>query len=246
MSKIIAVTSGKGGTGKTTTVAAISSCLALIGHKTLCIDFDFRLKNLDMSLCLTETSMADIMDVANGNTALMDACSEHDLVQGLYYLAAPSYMGNVELNIDKLNLVFDEIRKQFDYCILDTPAGIGDGFRFAHTFADTSLIVVTGEAPAIRNAHRTAIASNVFGVRDKRLLINRVSKKDFKWLKQTIDDIINTVGAQLIGVVQEDKSVFRAVHTNIPLMLYKKKHAAYEFMDAALRITGENIPLRLH
>ena len=246
MGKIIAVTSGKGGTGKTTSVAAISSCLALLGHKTLCIDFDFRLKNLDLSLCIKTKTMADIMDIANGHVEIMDACAQHDQIEGLYYLTAPSYLGTLELDLEQLEVVFNDIKEQFDYCLLDTPAGIGDGFRLAHTFADMSLIVVTGEIPAIRNAQRTSFASEVFGVKDKRLLVNRVSKKDFKWLRQTIDDMINTIGVQLIGVIQEDTSVFRAVHSEVPLMLYKKKHAAYEYMDATLRILGDKIPLRLY
>ena len=246
MSKVIAVTSGKGGTGKTTSVAALSSCLALYKKKTICIDFDFRLKNLDLSLCIKGTNMADIMDVANGHVELMDACREHDRIKGLYYLSAPSYLGTLDLDLEKLSHVFEEIQQDFDYCLLDTPAGIGDGFRLAHTFADMSLIVVTGEIPAIRNAQRTAFASNVFGVKDKRLLVNRVSRKEFKWLQQTIDDMINTIGVQLIGVVQEDKSVFRALHTKCPLMLYKKKSAAYEYKDAALRIMGKKVPLKLY
>ena len=89
MSKVIAVTSGKGGTGKTTSVAAISSSLALLGHKTLCIDFDFRLKNLDLSLCMKEYTMADIMDVANGHVELLDACCEHDKIKTFDFIKLP-------------------------------------------------------------------------------------------------------------------------------------------------------------
>ena len=246
MSTVIAVTSGKGGTGKTTSVAAISSCLAILKYKTLCIDFDFRLKNLDLSLCMKEVSMADIMDVANGQIDLMEACREHSMIKGLYYIPAPSYLGTMELDLEALSSVFDEIRNQFDYCLLDTPAGIGDGFRLAHTFADTSIIVSTGEAPAIRNAQRTAQAINVYGIKNVRLLVNRTTLKDFKWLEKTIDDIIDLVAVQLLGVIQEDKSVFRAVHTEVPLMLYKKKQSSREFMDATKRLLGENIPLRFY
>jgi septum site-determining protein MinD len=190
--------------------------------------------------------MADIMDVAGGHVDLLEACKEHKRIKGLYYLTAPSYLGTIEVNLEALGSVFKEIRNQFDYCLLDTPAGIGDGFRMAHTYADMSIIVTTGELPAIRNAQKTAYASNVFGVKEKRLLINRVTKKDFKWLHQTIDDMINTIGIQLIGVIGEDKSIFKAVHTGDPLLLYKKKHAAYEFMDTALRLTGKDVPLRLY
>lgn len=246
MSKVIAVTSGKGGTGKTTSVAAISSSLALLGYKTLCVDFDFRLKNLDLSLCMNDLSMSDIMDVTEGHIELMDACREHKRIKGLYYLAAPSYLDSMGLALDAFSPVFDDIREQFDFCLIDSPAGIGYGFKLAHTYADTSLFVVTGEVPAIRNAQRTVSASSDFGVTHKRLLVNRTSKKDFKWLRQTIDDMINSIGVQLIGVIQEDKAVFRALHSGVPLMLYHKKRAAHEFMDTALRISGENVPLRFY
>ena len=246
MSKIIAITSGKGGTGKTTTAAAISSCLAMLGHKTLCIDFDFRLKNLDLSLCINDTTTADIMDVANGHLDLMEACIEHKKFKGLYYIAAPGYFGSEYPDMDVLSNAFTEIEKEFEFCIIDTPAGIGRGFRLAHTYADTSIIVVTGELPAIRNAQRTAHAINVYGIKNVRLLVNRTTIKDFKWLEKTIDDIIDLVAVQLLGVIQEDKSVFRALHTETPLMLYKKKQASREFMDATKRLLGENIPLRFY
>lgn len=245
MNKVIAITSGKGGTGKTTSTAAISSCLAMLGHKTLCIDFDFRLQNLDLALCIEETKISNIMDVANGHIDIMTACIGHDKIKGLFYLSASGSFDQVELNMDGLGKAFDDIRENFDYCIIDTPAGIGSGFVLAHTFADSSIIVTTGEITAIRDAQRTAYAIHDCGIKNIRLLVNRVKTRDFKWLRQTIDDMIDTIGVQLIGVVQEDRAVFRALHSGVPLMLYAPQSSVYEFLDVARRITGENIPLRL-
>lgn len=246
MNKVIAITSGKGGTGKTTAAAAISSSLAMLGHKTLCVDFDFRLKNLDLALGIKDTTISNIMDVSNGHVDIIDACIEHEKIDGLFYLSASGSFDQVILNADGLYKVFDDIREQFDYCILDTPAGIGSGFELAHKFADSSLIVATGEVTAIRDAQRTAYAITENGITNIRLLVNRTKRSDFKWLRQTIDDMINIIGVQLIGVVQENRAVFRALHSGIPLMLYARRSSIYcEFMDAAKRITGEEVPLRL-
>ena len=243
--KVIAVTSGKGGTGKTTTVAAVSSCLAVLGYRTLCIDFDTGLKNLDLALCMADFAVADFMDVVNGQLDLMDACHESPQIPNLFFLAAPSGYEYGEPDAGAVKPMFDEICGQFDYCFIDSPAGIGSGFRLANAYAETSIIVTNGEFPSIRDAQRAAQEIRGMGVKDLRLLVNRVKPKNFKRIRTTIDDVINSVGARLIGVVQEDESVFLSLHENTPLILYKKRTAAYNFLDIARRITGEDVPLRL-
>jgi len=244
MGKVIAVASGKGGTGKTTSVAAIASCLAVLGYKTLCIDFDAGLRNLDLSLCMTDFTVKDFMDVVNGQSALMEACSESPQIPKLFFLAAPASFGHDEQSAAMMKPVFEEIREEFDYCFLDSPSGVGTGFKLAHANADMSIIVTTGERPAMRDAQEAASVARDAGVRDLRLLVNRVQPRNFKWLNATIDDVIDAVGVQLIGVVPEDRSVFQALHSNVPLILFKKKLAAYDFLDVARRIAGEDIPLR--
>lgn len=243
--KVIAVTSGKGGTGKTTTVAAVSSCLAALGYRTLCVDFDTGLKNLDLALCMSDYTVADFMDVVNGHTGLMEACHESPDIPNLFFLAAPAGYEAGEPDIRYVKQMFDDIYGEFDYCLIDSPAGIGSGFRLAHLCAEMSIIVTNGELPAMRDAQRTAEEIRGMGVKDIRLLVNRVKPKNFKRICMTVDDVINIVGARLIGVVQEDESVFLSMHGNTPLILYKKRAAAYNFLDAARRITGEDIPLRL-
>jgi septum site-determining protein MinD len=244
MGKIIVVASGKGGTGKTTTAAAVASSLAALGHKTLCVDFDAALNNLDLSLCMDEYAVADFTDVLAGRLPLMDACHECPRIPNLYFLSAPAF-GNIEF-IDGTNVgrMYDEIRARFDYCLIDSPSGIGAGFELAQRYADMSLIVTTGEMPAIRDAQKTAEAARAMGVGEVRLLVNRVVPKNLRWMKITLDDIIDTVEAQLIGVVREDSMVYEALHAKTPLVLYKRRHAAYDFLDAARRARGENLPLR--
>jgi len=245
MGKVIAVASGKGGTGKTTTVAAVSSCLAALEHRTLCVDFDSEMKNLDLSLCMSDYTVADFVDVVSGRMELMDACHESPLIPGLFFLAAPTVYTPDEYDTADFKPMFDEIRSEFDYCLIDSPSGIGAGFRLTHSLADMSIIVTHGELPAMRDAQRAASTARELGVPDVRLLVNRLLPKNFKFMQVTIDDVIDTVSARLIGVIPEDKFVFMSLHDNTPLILYKKRLSAYGFLDVARRISGDDVPLRI-
>jgi len=245
MGKVIAVTSGKGGTGKTTVAAAISSCLAVLEYKTLCIDFDAQLRNLDLALGMTDFAVKDFMDVVNGDTDIMTACTESPKIPNLFFLSAPPAEIPKDINDKALRAMFDDIRANFDYCIVDTPAGIGAGFRLAHTDVDMSIIVTTGDLASLRDANRTA--SEVREMNEEvnlRLIVNRVFPKNLRVVRTNIDDIIDTIGVQLLGIIPEDKYIFRALHKNMPLILYKKRLSAYDFLDAARRITGEDVPLQ--
>jgi len=244
MGKIIAVASGKGGTGKTTAVAALSSCLAVLGHKTLCIDFDAGLRNLDLALCMTDFAIMDYMDVVSGRLNLKAACSESGEIPNLFFLSAPA--AGVPDDIDKpaLEKMFDDIRNDFDYCLIDAPAGLGTGFKLAHSNVDMTIIVTTGDIASMRDCNRTASAARQMGVKNLRLLVNRFIPKNLKYIRTTIDDIIDTIGVQLLGLIPEDRNVFLALHENIPLILFRKRVSAYDFLDAARRITGEDVPLQ--
>lgn len=245
MGKVIAVASGKGGTGKTTTVAAVSSCLAALEKKTLCVDFDSEMKNLDLSLCMADYTVANYLDVISKQLDIHEACHESPLISGLFFLAAPTMCSPDDIDSAGIKTMFDNIREEFDYCLIDSPSGIGPGFRLVHSVADMSIIVTTSELPAMRDAQLTAGAAREAGVSDVRLIVNRLLPKNLKFMRTTIDDVIDTVCAQLIGVIPEDIAVFRALHESIPLVLYKKRLSAYEFLDVARRITGEEVPLRL-
>ena len=257
--KVITVASGKGGTGKTTSVAALSSCLAVLGYKTLCIDFDVGMRNLDLSLAMQDFAVIDFVDVATGRIELMSAVSKAPMIPNLFFLTAPP--GNIDLitdesedvseadndsaiNITAIKRMFEEIRENFDYCLIDAPPGIGSGLQLAVCDADTAIIVTAGEDPTIRDAQQTAAAIRNFGVDRLRLLVNRVDPKKYKIIKTTIDDIIDIVGVQLIGVIREDKYIFRALHANTPLVLYKKRQSAYDYLEVAHRIIGDNVPLQ--
>jgi len=244
--KIIVVASGKGGTGKTTAAAAISSCLAVLEKKTICIDFDSELRNLDLALCMTDFTVMDTLDVLSGRVSLMAACSESPKIPNLYFLSAPAVCMPDDIGKPEIKAFFDDIRENFDYCIIDAPAGVGKGFHLAHGDgeADMSIVVATGDLPSMRDASRVANAVRKMGVSDTRLVIHRVKPKNYKRIKTTIDDVIDTIGVQLLGVVPEDKNIFLALHENIPLVLYKRRLSAYDFLDIARRISGDDIPLK--
>ena len=244
MGKVIAVASGKGGTGKTTTVAAVSSCVAALGYKTISIDFDTGLKNLDLSLCMADYTVADFMDVISGRLELMEACHEHPSIPNLFFLAAPTIPETEHPDAAALKPMFEEIKTMFDYCFIDAPSGIDEGFRLAHSCADMSIIVTNGELPAMRDAQRAVEAASGMGTPELRLLVNRVMPDKFKKLQTTIDVVIDSVGAQLIGAIREDKCIYMSLHENIPLILYGKRRSAYDFLDVARRIAGEDVPLR--
>ena len=244
MGKVVVVASGKGGTGKTTAVAAVSSCLAALGYRTLCIDCDAGLRNLDISLCMTDFAVSDFTDVLDGLLSLEDACVEHPKIKNLFFLPAPAFTGPEEIVSDAMTELLAAAKESFDYCLIDSPAGIGAGFRLASHGADMAIIVSTGDISSIRDAQRAAELASEMGIRETRLLVNRVNPRTFNKINTTVDDVIDDVSAQLIGVVSEDESVFLSVHNDTPLILAKPKTAARQFLDVARRLTGETLPLK--
>lgn len=243
MGRIIVITSGKGGTGKTTTAAAVASCLAALGHRTLCVDFDAGLKNLDISLGMTDFAVTDFLDVLQGRAFLEDACTEHLKIPGLYFLSAPAFAGHEEIDPPAMARFYAACRAEFDYCLVDCPAGMGAGFSLAAAGADTAIIVATGDSASMRDGARVTGALSSLGVSDIRLLVNRIRPRQLRRIRATVDDVIDTVGARLIGLVSEDDAVYLAANTGVPLVLYSRKGAAMQYLRAARRIAGESLPL---
>jgi septum site-determining protein MinD len=242
MGKIIAVTSGKGGTGKTTAVAAISSCLAALNYKTLCIDMDTGLSNLDLALGMSGFAIADFTDILSGTADIDDSCCECPDIKNLFFLGAPINFMQEKLDESQVISMFDSIREKFDYCLLDLPAGIGEYFQSIMIHVDVALIVTICELPAIKCAQKAAEKARELGVPDLRILVNRVRAKRLKKINTTIDDVIDISAVQLVGVAEEDKSVYLALHNGTPLVLQKGQHVGYDFLDAARRLTGEDVP----
>lgn len=243
MATVIAVTSGKGGTGKTSLVGAVSSCLAALGHPVLCIDMDVGLRNLDLSLGLSDRALMDFTDVVEGRCSLERAVVEHPDIRNLFLLTAPFSlpMGVPE---DAMRGLLRRARDLFDYILLDAPAGLGEGFQLATCGCDRAIVVSTTDASALRDAQRT-VAELSNRVEQIHLVVNRVQPKLLKKLHTTIDDAMDAAGLPLLGVVPEDSLVMLSANKGIPLILCANKGAAIGYRNIAFRIEGRRVPLML-
>ena len=241
MSTVIAVTSGKGGTGKTSLVGAVGSCLAALGHPTLCIDMDVGLRNLDLTLGLSDRALMDFTDVVAGRCPLVKAVVEHPEIQGLFLLTAPF---SLPLNVSEeaMRELLRQARQLYEYILLDAPAGLGEGFRLAVCGCDRAIVVSTTDASALRDAQRT-VAELSRQVEQIHLVVNRVQPKLLRKLHTTIDDAMDTAGLPLLGVVPEDNLVMLSANRGRPLILCANKGAAIGYRNIAFRLEGRKVSI---
>ena len=242
MGLVIALTSGKGGTGKTTVCAGVAACLAAEGHRVLCIDADMGLRNLDISLGMAELAPISFADVLAGRYSLSEA-AVHPELPGLYLLTAPAAERPETIRFQDFGALLETIRDYFDYCLIDSPAGIGDGFRFACLYADRVLVVSTPDPASMRDAAGTADQLRLMGKQDLKLVVNRVTPRLFRSLDWTVDDIMDETGLPLLGIIPEDKRVVLAAANNQPLILYTDRGAALGCLHVARRLEGRKVPL---
>jgi len=242
MGKVIVIASGKGGTGKTTTAAALSSALAAKKYRVLCIDADVGLRNMDLCLGLSEMALPNFCDVIEGRVSLDEAAFQHPSIPSLYFLSAPSLVSPEEIDPEKMRELLDSARRSFDFTIIDSPAGIGSGFRLAARFADSAIVITTSDVPSCRDVQRTVMELRSLGIEDISLIVNRIRPKLLKKSNQNVDDIVDTVGARLLGLVPEDRSVILSANNGIPLINYTTRGAAAAFSRIAGRLLGERIP----
>ncbi len=242
MGKIIAVVSGKGGTGKTSFAANVGLALAHMGRKTLCVDCDITLRNLDLALGLSDSAMMDFCDVARGRCALEEAVVAHRKYQNLHLLTAPQTTEALEVTQKQMRHLAEQIRENYDFCLIDAPAGLGLGFRLATFCADSVVVVTTTDNSALRDAQRTVMELNRFPKGTVHLAVGRVQKKMLRALHTTIDDAIDTAGLPLIGVIPEDSEVPAALNRGIALRDFNF-YAARAYENIARRLCGEKVSL---
>lgn len=207
MGKIIAVASGKGGTGKTTFTANVALALAHMGQRVLCLDCDITLRNLDLALGLSDRALMDFSDVLEGRCTLHEAAVPHERYPSLSLLTAPMADRPLSLSVPKLQALAREIRESYDWCLIDAPAGLGQGFQMAACMADQVIVITTTDVSAMRDAQRTAAELSAFPSGTVHLVVGRVSKKVLRQLHTTIDDAIDAAGLPLLGVIPEDPDV---------------------------------------
>lgn len=242
LGQVVAVISGKGGTGKTSLAAGIAACLAAEGARVLGIDCDVGLRNLDISLGMADAAVIPFSAVMDGDCTLDDAVA-HPEIPGLFLLTAPVTRQPEELDRAAFGRMLEEVRRRFDWCILDAPAGVGAGFRLAASFADWGLVVAGADPASLRDAARAADLMELDSRAELRLVVNRVSPKVYRQMHATVDDVMDGVGLPLLGIVPEDLSVTLAAAAGRPLILYSSSGASVACLHIARRLCGRRTPL---
>ncbi len=242
MGELIAIASGKGGTGKTSLCAGFATALAELGETVLCIDCDVGLRNLDISLGLSQEGAISFLDVMQGRYPLEKAL-QHPQYPSLSFLTAPMSCAADAVDPKAFARLVQAARGHFRYILLDAPAGVDAGFKLAAGNADRVLLVTGSDPASIRDAARTAQVLELMGKQNVRLIVNRVSKKMAASLGKTIDDIMDFAGLPLLGIVPEDPQVVLSAAFGKPLLQKNKRLAAGACRRIAKRIKGYSVAI---
>lgn len=242
MSEVLVITSGKGGTGKTTLTAGIGSCLAAMGQKVLCIDCDIGLSNLDIALGMPDCATISFLDVMMENNYLSDA-PEHPKIPGLHLLTAPTKTRAGLVDDAIFGRLIEEAMEDFDWILLDAPAGIGSGFDLATHYATRAIIVSTSDAAALRDGQHTAQLLTEQNIDPIELVVNRVTHRLLGSLHINVDDVMDTIGLPLLGLIPEDQAVPVSAGDGTALVLTSRKGAAMACLHIARRLLGMETPL---
>lgn len=244
MAKTIVVTSGKGGVGKTVGVSNIAVALANLGKKVLMADIDIGLRNLDLAMGLHDVIVYDIIDVIEGKCSLEKAIFKFEKYGHLHLLPAAQSTDKDFLNPDSFKEVFNKAQKDYDYIILDCPAGIEKGFKSAVAAADLAIVALTPEMASVRDADKVITLLEMANKGEIYLLINRVREDMIRRGDMlSIDEITDILGVSPIGIIEEDEIVIKSQRRNTLAVLESSSKAGKQFLDVAKRITGENIPI---
>lgn len=245
MGTAIVITSGKGGTGKTTLSCGIGASMAKLGRRVLCLDMDVGLRNLDLTLGMTDRALMDFTDVLFGRCPLERAVVPHPTVENLFLLTAPVTWGAIPVSQSSMKRLMDDIRSRFDYCLIDCPAGIGPGFHLAVCAADRAIVVVTTDSAALRDAQQ--VVSQLYRYRiPLQLVVNRVSRWMIRQLDFTVDDAMDTAGVPLLGIVPEDRKVALYAARGQLAQLPERLHVTRSWRNIARRMSGQRVPLGWH
>lgn len=243
MAELVAFLSGKGGTGKTSVCAGVSVALARMGMRVLCVDCDIGLRNLDISLGMTETGTLSFLDVCQGGYTLAQAPA-HPGFPSLHFLTAPVNQSPASMDGMAFTELLSQARRDFDYVMLDAPGGVEAGFRLAAANADRVVLVTGADPGAVRDATRTGQVLEKMGKENIRLVVNRVERRMVANMDITVDDIMDSTGLPLLGLVPEDPNVTLAAAFGQSLLTYSpRSDAAQAFRRIARRIQGLPTPI---
>lgn len=245
MGERIAVLSGKGGTGKTSVCAGLAIALAQQGKNVLCIDCDMGLRNLDISLGMSDSGALSFLDVTEGGYDL-ELAARHTACPNLRFLTAPINRRAERIHLGAFREMLLRASEKFDYIFLDGPAGLDAGFQLAAKYATRAILVTGADPAAVRDAGRTAEVLSSMGKRNVRLIVNRVNPKLISTMSVTVDDVMDEAGVPLLGLVPEDSNVVLAAAFGKSLSEYARRSpAARAFNAIANRIQGLNTPLSM-
>jgi septum site-determining protein MinD len=253
LARIIVVTSGKGGVGKTTTSAAIAMGLAKKGHKTAVIDFDVGLRNLDLIMGCERRVVYDFINVINGEATLNQALIRDKNCNLLYILPASQTRDKDALSQEGVGKILEDLSKDFKYIVCDSPAGIEKGAHLAMYFADDAFVVTNPEVSSVRDSDRML---GILSSKSRRaehnqepikeyLLLTRYSAERVKLGEMlSVDDVQEILSLHLLGVIPESKSVLNASNSGLPVILDEKSDAGQAYSDIVARYLGEDRPHR--
>ncbi|SHE69750.1 septum site-determining protein MinD [Seinonella peptonophila] len=239
----ITVTSGKGGVGKSTTVASVGLGLAQLGYSVCLVDTDIGLRKLDLMLGLENRIVYDLVDVIEGVSKLRQSLVRHKEYPKLALLPAAQTRYKEEVAPEQIKQLVDDLKREFEFVLLDSPAGIEGGFRNAIAAADRAILVVNPEIPSVRDSDRVIGLLESANLKQIDLVVNRVQPgmvRDGDML--SVERVQNHLAINLLGIVPEDKRIIRSSNTGEPVILDNKSMAGKAFSNIARRLTGEEVP----
>lgn len=253
MANIIVVTSGKGGVGKTTTSAAISMGLAMRGHKTVVIDFDIGLRNLDIIMGCERRVVYDFVNVINGEATLRQALIKDKRIPELFILPASQTRDKDALTLEGVERILNELAQEFEFIVCDSPAGIEAGALMAMHFADHAIVVTNPEVSSVRDSDRIL---GILASKTKRAIEGQAPIQEHLLLTRynpervergemlSVQDVNEILAIPLIGIIPESKAVLKASNTGSPVVLDEESDAGVAYQDAIARFLGENRPMK--
>jgi septum site-determining protein MinD len=244
MGEVIVVTSGKGGVGKTTTTANLGTGFALMGKKVVLVDTDIGLRNLDVVMGLENRIVYDLVDVTDGNCRLKQALIRDKRFENLYLLPAAQTRDKNAVKPEQMKQLCHDLVQDFDYVLIDCPAGIEQGFKNAVAGADRAIIVTTPEVSAVRDADRIIGLLESEGKSNPKLLVNRIRPQMVKkGDMMNIDDIIEILAVDLLGIIPEDEYIVVSTNRGEPAIVNPASLASTAYKNIVRRLMGENVPL---
>lgn len=246
MGEVIVITSGKGGVGKTTTTANLGSSLAEAGKKVVLVDTDIGLRNLDVVMGLENRIVYDIVDVIEEKCKLRQALIKDKRFEELFLLPAAQTRDKTAINEEQMIDLTKKLKEEFDYILIDCPAGIEQGFKNAIAGADRAIVVTTAEISAIRDADRIIGLLESSEIKNPELIVNRLRPAMVKKGEMMeVEDIVDLLSVDLIGVVPDDEYIITQTNKGEPVIKNKKAPSGKSYIEIARRILGENIEVTI-